>query len=435
MKRGFFSKLVALFLVVIMSFGFAGCEILEEVLNQIYPIGHVCEEIWKDDATSHWIECISCGQKKQIGSHDYVDAGTEGELSCSVCGRVKILPKGELEFHFIMLGNYRSGDSIYVKAGENDILIDGGSYYDSIDDIKGYVDNYCLDGKLEYVIVTHADEDHIACFGGTKDGDSLFDLYECETIIDFPLTDKTSQVYQRYVSERSAEVELGAKHFTALECYNQSKEGAQRIYNLTADGNIKMEILYNYYYENRHGDENNYSVCVMFHHGSRQFLFTGDLEVEGEEKLAEQYDFSQVELFKAGHHGSPTSSNECLLKEIKPKICVACCCAGSVQYTDNLLNTFPSQAVIDRIAPYTDKFYVPITINIVQTEGAQTPNDTSDDDYSNSGEIMMLNGNIVVISKATQEVYVECSNNNTLLKDTDWFKNYRTTPTAWLSAS
>ena len=227
----------------------------------------------------------------------------------------------------------------------------------------------------------------------------------------------------------------GAKHFTALECFNENKEGAQREYNLSEDGNIKMEILYNFYYENRHGDENNYSVCVMFHHGSRQFLFTGDLEVEGEEKLAENYDFSQVELFKAGHHGSPTSSNDCLLKEIKPKICVACCCAGSVQYTDNLLNTFPSQAVIDRIAPYTDKFYVPITIDIVQNEGAQTPNDTTDDDYSNFGEIKLLNGNITVISKAGQDVFVECSNNNTLLKDTDWFKAYRTTPIEWRSAS
>ena len=431
MKKGFFSKLIALFLVVSMVFSFSGCQVLEQVLSQLQSGGHEWSEEWSFDASGHYHTCATCEERSSFSEHTISEV--DGVQKCSVCGYVKVSPKGELEFHFMMLGNKNAGDCIYVKAGENDILIDGGSRSNSVDDIKNYVDQYVTDGKLEYVIVTHADEDHIACFGGAKNGESLFDLYECEIIIDFPLTDKDTQIYQRYVSERTQEVDLGAKHFTALECYNQSKDGAQRIYDLTADGNIKMEILYNYYYETRHKDENNYSVCVMFHHGERQFLFTGDLEVDGEEKLAEKYDFTQVELFKAGHHGSPTSSNECLLNEIKPKICVACCCAGSVEYTDNLLNTFPSQAVIDRIAPYTDKFYVPITVDIIQVKGQDTPNDKSDDDYSNAEEYKILNGNIKVVSKADQDVYVECSNNNTLLKDTEWFKNYRTMPSAWLN--
>lgn len=340
--------------------------------------------------------------------------------------------EGEISFHFMMLGNDNAGDCVYIKAGENDILIDAGSRINSIDDIDNYLKQYVTDGKLEYVIVTHADQDHIAGFS-KKDG-SIFDLYECQTIIDFPLTNKDTETYKNYVSERNDEVSLGAKRYSALECYN-NQNGAQRVYNLTEDGNVKFEILYNYYYEHESDDENNYSVCVMFYHGSRQFLFTGDLEKEGEERLAEFYDFSQVELFKAGHHGSRTSSNECLLSETKPKICVACCCAGSVEYTDNLDRTFPTQEMIDRIAPYTDKFYVPITIEIEQVKGMDTPNDKSDDDYNNVGEYIILNGNIQVISDAELGVYVECSNNNTLLKDTDWFKEYRTLPDAWKQAS
>lgn len=328
--------------------------------------------------------------------------------------------KGAISFHFMMLGNDYAGDSIYIKAGDNDILIDAGSRTNSIDDIDNYIKQYCTDGTLEFVIATHADQDHIAGF--SKEDGSIFDLYECQTIIDFPLTDKTTQTYNRYVSERDAEVQAGAKHYTALECYN-NENGAQRVYNLTEDGNVKMEILYNYYYENAHSDENNYSVCLMFYHGSRQFLFTGDLEKEGEEKLAQKYDFSQVELFKAGHHGSKTSSNDCLLSEIKPKMSVVCCCAGSVEYTQNLENTFPTQEFIDRIAPYTDKVYVPIYIDVEKVGG----------EYENNENFGLLNGNIQVISDAEKGVYVECSNNNTPLKDTEWFKNYRTTPSAWLS--
>ena len=34
----------------------------------------------------------------------------------------------------------------------------------------------------------------------------------------------------------------------------------------------------------------------MFHHGDRKFLFTGDLEESGEQKLAEKYDFCGREI-------------------------------------------------------------------------------------------------------------------------------------------
>jgi beta-lactamase superfamily II metal-dependent hydrolase len=396
-----------------------------KVITETEAKGHSFLATWTNNNEGHWHDCEACGEKSEVVAHTFADS----EIACSICAYEKVQAKGAISFHFMMLGNDNAGDSIYIKAGDNDILIDAGSRENSIDDIKNYVDTYCTDNKLEYVIVTHADQDHIAGF--SKSNGSIFDLYECQTIIDFPLTDKTTDVYNRYVTERNAEVQNGAKHFTALECYNNSKDGAKRIYNLTEDGNVKMEILYNYFYENKSKDENNYSVCVMFYHGDRQFLFTGDLEKEGEEYLANKYDFSQVELYKAGHHGSRTSSNTCLLKEIKPKMCVVCCCAGSVEYTDNLDRTFPTQEMIDRIAPYTDKIYVPITIDIVQVEGAATPNDVTDDDYDNQGEYKLLNGNIVIVSDAEKGVYADCSNNNTLLKDTEWFKQYRDMPDAW----
>ncbi len=198
---------------------------------------------------------------------------------------------------------------------------------------------------------------------------------------------------------------------------------------------MSMEILYNYYYDHTSSDENNYSVCVMFKHNDKNFLFTGDLEEEGEEYLVQYNTLPRVELFKAGHHGSPTSSNDCLLSVIKPKISVACCCAGSVEYTQNSANTFPSQAYIDRIAPYTNKVFVPVYI---KTKFNQDKNK-----YVNDGEFIELNGNVMVrsLSESVDEngnpveprvVYVG-SNNSLKLKDTDWFKNNRTTPNAWKS--
>ena len=70
----------------------------------------------------------------------------------------------DLSIHFMELGNKATGDSIYIKAGDTDILIDAGSVESSTNTTSEYIKQYCTDNILEYVIVTHADSDHIAGF-------------------------------------------------------------------------------------------------------------------------------------------------------------------------------------------------------------------------------------------------------------------------------
>ena len=108
---------------------------------------------------------------------------------------------GALQIHFPELGSYYTGDCTYIKAGDVDILIDAGSRAESVPAIQSYIDQYVTDGKLEYVIVTHAHQDHYAGFAVT-DG-SIFDLYECEVIIDFALTgqeDKGTKAYNEFIN-------------------------------------------------------------------------------------------------------------------------------------------------------------------------------------------------------------------------------------------
>ena len=45
--------------------------------------------------------------------------------------------------------------------------------------------------------------------------------------------------------------------------------------------------------------------------------------------------------------------------------------------------------MIDRIAPYTDKVYVPITIEIEQVKGADTPLDTKDDEVHDTEKAIL----------------------------------------------
>lgn len=255
-------------------------------------------------------------------------------------------------------------------------------------------------------------------FAGSNSSPSMFERYKCGTIIDFARTNKTTQVYQNYVKKRDAAVGDGAKHYNALQCY-KGENGAQRVYELS-DG-IEMEILYQEYYEKNSSDENNYSVCLMFNQGDKHFLFTGDLEEDGEISLVESNELPKVELFKAGHHGSKTSSNDVLLKVIEPEIVCVCCCAGSVEYTQNFENTFPTQAMIDRVSLYTDRVYVTTVGEVVYNADKEK--------YEDNG-FGPLNGNIVVTSNKSG-VNVQCSHDNAVLKDTKWFKDNRTMPSAW----
>lgn len=334
-----------------------------------------------------------------------------------------VFVSGDFEAHFLELGNKYVGDSIYIRSGETDILIDAGSRNDSADDIISYVDQYVTDGVLEFVIATHADQDHISAFYSTSTRAGIFEHYEVETIIDFPLTDKDTETYQNYVSARDEEVVNGAKHYTALECYN-NENGASRTYQISES--VEMEILYNYYYENSSSDENNYSVCIMFNQGDNHYLFTGDLEEDGEKHLVEYYEsigepLPECVLFKAGHHGSGTSSNDFLLEVIKPKYVIICTCAGSSQYTDNNDNQFPYQSLIDRIAQYTDQVYITSVVD----------NYVDHNEWNSSGTIKSMNGNIV-FSVSNGEVSIECSNNNLILKNTEWFKDHRICPVEWV---
>ena len=96
---------------------------------------------------------------------------------------------------------------------------------------------------------------------------------------------------------------------------------------------------------------------------------------------------------------------------IKPKIVCVCCGAGSSEYTSESKNQCPTQIFIDTVSKWTDKIYV-TTLCL---------------DYKNN-KFTSFNGNIVFMEKEGENK-IWCSNNTTILKDTQWFENNRTWPT------
>lgn len=332
---------------------------------------------------------------------------------------------GDVAVHFLELGNKYTGDCTYIKVGEDiDILIDCGSRTSSIAYVQKYLDNYITNTNeqnekiLDYVIVTHAHRDHYAGFATSTKMKSIFDLFDCKNIITFSQTEsgkKDTTTYKNFKRELDDEISKGATHYTAKECVD-NENGATDTFVLDAVNNITLQILDTRFYHEASENENNNSVCCMINQGNKNFLFTGDLEGEseedGEHSLITRNTLPKVELLKAGHHGSKTSSSEEFLNAVldptNPAIVCVCCCAGSTEYTSAPENTFPTKEFINRISKYTTLVYVT----------------TLCQDYKN-GKFISFNGNITIISSNTNALEVKCSNNTTLLKDSTWFKENR----------
>lgn len=340
-------------------------------------------------------------------------------------GASEDITSGELSIHFLELGNKYTGDCTLIKVGDTEVLIDAGSRKGSATYIKEYVDDFCSDGILEYVIATHAHQDHIAAFVGEAKGSTRTGIlyqYDVGTIIQFGKTNQSANsesgglsLYGEYLQavEQSHDKSESSAVYTASQCWYEL-DGAKKQYYLNDEKTISLNILYNYYYENTASNENDYSVCVMLSQElsdgkTNNYLFTGDLEKDGEKRLVENNDLPEVQLFKGAHHGSYTANTDALLEKIRPKHVAICCCVGTPEYTKNEENQFPAKAALDRIFKYTDSVYCTTLIK----------------DYSKN-EFTSMNGNIIFYyDKTAQELKLYCTNGTTKLKDSEWYKNNR----------
>ena len=403
--------------------------------------------------------CTVCGEEEEeiipaTGSHNFGD-----DDICLVCGYDKNffgteteVSQAEFSIHIIDLGK-NAGDSIYIKAGENDILIDAGSTASSATLICQYLNRYVTDGKLEYVIATHADKDHIAAFAGNVSGSTRTGVlyeYKVDTLIKFDNVeekkvgnaDNPKTEYGKFMAAVKYAQTQGTTVYTASQCYDE-QNGAKRQYWLDSEHTLSMNILYNYYYYNVSGDENNHSVVTLFtketETGKFNYLFTGDLEKDGESKMVDYYNsvpadkqteynvLPEVDFYKAGHHGSGTSSTEKLLNVIKPKYIAISCCAGSPEYTKNNLNTFPYQASLDNMLKHTEKIYCTgMATNLPKLQDGQFASDKYDYVPMNGNIVFLFNTRTNAAGESTGNIKLWCSNSFDTLIQTEWFKNYRT---------
>lgn len=223
----------------------------------------------------------------------------------------------KMEVHFIDVGQ---GDSTLIKCGDKSMLIDAG------DDSKGTaIQNYLKKQgveKLDYLVLTHPDADHI---GGAPVIITKFSINK----VFMSNFEKDNKTYQKLIQA------LDNKHLK----YSTPTVGST--YSL---GDSKITILApNKKYDN----PNDSSVALIVQYGENKFLFSGDAGENAEKDIIKNNDNIEADVYKAGHHGSKSSSSEDFIKAVNPKYAVISCAEGNSYGHPHAqtLNTFRAKGI------------------------------------------------------------------------------------------
>ena len=213
-------------------------------------------------------------------------------------------PPSGLEITAIDVGQ---GDGLVIRYEDMVITVDGGSTSEKKlpeDMLIPYFESQGID-VIDIAFITHCDSDH---YSGI-----LYLLEECEDIrikkLVLPLPAENDDRYNKLknaASEKNTEI----RYF-----------GAGSVLKVKDMNLIGLYPLTNNYIE----EANSHSIGMLLNYKNFNMLFTGDMDKECEYKMLDyvansditKFDFD-IDILKAGHHGSSTSTSEELLSFFTP---------------------------------------------------------------------------------------------------------------------
>ena len=218
------------------------------------------------------------------------------------------------------------GDSIFIQAENgNQILIDGGPGDVVLAQLGTILPFY--DRTLDMVVLTHPDADHL---NGLVE---VVKRYKPKMVLETGILHDTVQYeeWRRLLEEKNIPI----IHVETGELFS------------VADG-LSIRVLFPF--RNQEGKKpkavNETSVVLRLDYGEVSFLFTGDIEAKTERMLSiVEREAIDVDVLKAAHHGSKTSSIAEFLKAVSPD-------AAIISVGRNNRYGHPSSEVIDRFQEF-----------------------------------------------------------------------------------
>ena len=194
---------------------------------------------------------------------------------------------------FITFIDVGQGDSslLHFSHNKGNVLIDTGGRYGS--NISNSIINYLKSigiKKLSYLVITHGDYDHMG------EAINLVNNFKVEKVI----------------------FNCGAYNDLEQELIKVLDKKKIKYYSCIKELNIDKNKLY-FLQTKEYDNENDNSNVIYTELNGYKFMFMGDASSTTEYEILKEYNLPDIDVLKAGHHGSKTSSSETFINEIKPK--------------------------------------------------------------------------------------------------------------------
>ena len=201
---------------------------------------------------------------------------------------------GGLTVHYLDVGQ---GNAILLQSEGQTMLIDGGARKSS-SFVVSYLEKQKIE-KLDYVLISHFDEDHLSGAVGA------LHKFPVGTLIT-PDYEADSNIFQSY--KKIAE----EKGYQAVH----PKQGQEFFL-----GSAKFRIISPVSYG--HEDENQDSVGIILENGEQKFFIGGDIGLESEKEILDSGVDIQADVMLMNHHGSHVSEE--FFKKVSPSYSVISC--------------------------------------------------------------------------------------------------------------
>ena len=186
------------------------------------------------------------------------------------------------------------GEAILIALPEKTVLIDAGPT-GSAPKIAQVLQELGRD-KIDYLVATHPDEDHI---GGMADVIS------------------STQIGTIYAPNKTNNTATYRKFLTAIQNNNLQITLAEAGTIIDQTDSYKLEILWPKKDAN-FPETNDYSIIIKLTVGNKMFLFTGDAPTSA----ILDSNPGHIDVLKLSHHGSRTGTTEVLIHKLSPTYAV-----------------------------------------------------------------------------------------------------------------
>lgn len=196
--------------------------------------------------------------------------------------------------------NIGQGDaSLIISKRGHTILIDCGPNSKVVDQVESKLGFWTK--KIDILIITHGDRDH---YGGCRD---IIERFKISKVMINGIFDSKNKSYTELLDF------IKSQNIQILPTINNTY--------ITVSDSIELQLLNpqtNLWGQDIR-DDNPESIVIALKSANNSILLTGDADDTTESEILAQYPQLDIEVLKAGHHGSKTSTSDKFLDAITPK--------------------------------------------------------------------------------------------------------------------